>query len=250
MPVIDEQGRLFGVVNVVDALVVLVVLAVVAAGVALVAAPEDSDREPRRFATVSYDVPLDSDAATLAVGDQLLSVRGDESYEVAAVHHSVAPDGTAHVVATVPYRGSLTFGGSTVYGGQAVSVRTSDYRTKASVETLGGTDGTIATDTRSVVLRTNGSVPLAGSVSAGDAVSVGQSEVGTVRAVATRRQPEELNRTLVGLELTARTTDSVARFGGHGLRAGAPLTVVTDTAVVRGRIAAVDTTDPSAVDQG
>jgi hypothetical protein len=36
MEVIDEEGRLFGAVNVVDALVVLLVLAVVVAGAALV----------------------------------------------------------------------------------------------------------------------------------------------------------------------------------------------------------------------
>jgi len=36
MPVIDDEGRLFGAVNVVDALVVLLVLAVAVAGVALV----------------------------------------------------------------------------------------------------------------------------------------------------------------------------------------------------------------------
>jgi hypothetical protein len=41
--ILDEKGRLFGTINVVDVLVVLVVLAVVAAGVALVFGGDSSD---------------------------------------------------------------------------------------------------------------------------------------------------------------------------------------------------------------
>ena len=37
MPIIDEEGRLFGTINVVDALAVLLVIAVALAGIALVA---------------------------------------------------------------------------------------------------------------------------------------------------------------------------------------------------------------------
>ncbi|MFC6732713.1 MULTISPECIES: DUF4330 family protein [unclassified Haladaptatus] len=41
MPILDDDGRLFGVVNIIDALVVLLVLAVVAAGAALVLGPDE-----------------------------------------------------------------------------------------------------------------------------------------------------------------------------------------------------------------
>jgi hypothetical protein len=54
MPIIDEEGRLFGAVNIIDALVVLFVLAVVVAGVALVTGGGSSDGTPTR--TVVVDV--------------------------------------------------------------------------------------------------------------------------------------------------------------------------------------------------
>jgi hypothetical protein len=54
MRVIDDEGRLFGAVNVIDALVVLVVLAVAVAGVALVTGGGNSGETPTR--TVVVDV--------------------------------------------------------------------------------------------------------------------------------------------------------------------------------------------------
>ncbi|MEF8886408.1 MAG: DUF4330 family protein [Haloarculaceae archaeon] len=54
MPIIDDEGRLFGTVNVIDALVVLFVLAVVVAGVALLTGGGGSDETPTR--TVVVDV--------------------------------------------------------------------------------------------------------------------------------------------------------------------------------------------------
>ena len=49
MELIDERGRLFGRVNVVDALVVLLVAAVVVAGVALVAGGSEGRIETTRY---------------------------------------------------------------------------------------------------------------------------------------------------------------------------------------------------------
>ncbi|WP_159904884.1 DUF4330 family protein [Salinirussus salinus] len=54
MPIIDDEGRLFGTVNIIDALVVLFVLAVVVAGVALLTGGGSSDETPTR--TVVVDV--------------------------------------------------------------------------------------------------------------------------------------------------------------------------------------------------
>jgi len=57
MDVIDEQGRLFGTVNVIDALVVLVVLSTVVAGAALVVGQE-SPAEPREITIAAQTPPV------------------------------------------------------------------------------------------------------------------------------------------------------------------------------------------------
>lgn len=80
MKIIGEKGRLFGVLNIIDALVILLVVAVMAAGVALVTGVQGEPNEPEstRYATISYTVPLESDAATLKDGETLTTIRGDE----------------------------------------------------------------------------------------------------------------------------------------------------------------------------
>jgi len=57
MDIVDEQGRLFGTVNVIDALVVLVVLSTVVAGMALVLEEEPS-REPHEVTVGVQTVPV------------------------------------------------------------------------------------------------------------------------------------------------------------------------------------------------
>ena len=80
MPVLDDEGRLFGAVNVVDALVVLFVLAVVVAGVALVTgADDDSAAEPEP----------ETRTVVVQTGDQ-------PEYVVDAIE--AGPVGTANVV--------------------------------------------------------------------------------------------------------------------------------------------------------
>lgn len=63
MPVIDEEGRLFGVVNVIDAMAVVFVLALVVAGVSLVSA---GDETATHEVTVRTTVPpWHADAITI-----------------------------------------------------------------------------------------------------------------------------------------------------------------------------------------
>ena len=257
MEVIDEKGRLFGVVNVVDALVVLVVLAMVIAGTALVMGGEENDTSgeptepaPQRYATIAYDVPVGSDGAALSTGETVNVTNGGESYTVADVYRSFTPNGTAYVVAIVEYRGTLTAGGSTVYGGENLALSTDAYRLRAEVLSVGDDEGTIPTTTRRVVLEANVSSAVADAIEAGDTADVGNTQVATVTAVD--RQDGEGNRVhvRVGVELTAWDREPVPAFDGSALRVGNRVTILTDTVTIPGTVAAVGTDDPSAVASG
>ncbi|AHG01020.1 hypothetical protein HALLA_13330 [Halostagnicola larsenii XH-48] len=80
MPLIDDDGNLFGVVNVVDALVVLVLLAVLVAGAALVvngggsaSVSADPDEPETRYATVELGDQPDYVVEQLSEGDTALA---------------------------------------------------------------------------------------------------------------------------------------------------------------------------------
>lgn len=251
MDLIDEQGRLFGAVNVVDALVVLVVLAVLVAGVALVTGgddpDEDTDPEPRRYAVVAFDVPLESDAAMLADGDTLSSVGGGDSFSVADVYRGFTPNGSAHVVAKLAYRGELNVGGSTVYGGDSVDLTTGSYRVDGQVLGVNRTNDSITTDSRRVVLVTTVSSTVADAIEEGDVARYGGEELATVTAVDRTDVGVDRARILVGAELTVWDREPVAAFDGSPLRVGNRVTLVTDTVTIPGRLAAVGTDDPATV---
>lgn len=94
---IDDKGRLFGVVNIIDAFVVLFMVAVVVAGVAVVSGSSGADAEEERSVTVvvGSEVPAyvsdalaDVDADRLAnvtvVGEQTNATTGRQYHRVHA----------------------------------------------------------------------------------------------------------------------------------------------------------------------
>lgn len=256
MDIIDEKGRVFGVVNVVDALVVLVVLALIVAGVALVTGGtgeepgSGTEPQPTRYATVSFEVPHGSDAATLAPDDTLSVIEGSESFAVRDVYRSFTPDGAVHVVATIGSEGSLTVDESPIYGGDTVGMTTGSYRVDADVLTVNRTSGEIPTTSRQVVLTTNVTGTVANAIDSGDTATIGDTEVASVTGVDRRETESGERRVLVGLELTVWDSEPVPAFDGSSLRVGNQVTVVTDHVTIPGRVAAVGTDDPGDVSSG
>ena len=87
MELIDEDGRLFGVVNVIDALVVLLVLAVAVAGIALLQSSQETPKQPgqsnestiptvTQYATIDLGNVPSFVAAHIENGDELTTKNG------------------------------------------------------------------------------------------------------------------------------------------------------------------------------
>jgi len=251
MEIIDEKGRLFGVVNVVDALVVLLVLAVVAAGVALVVGGNDSpadagdenDTEATRYATLSYTVPYESAAATLNNDDSLQAVEGDEAYNVSDVYRSFTPDGSVHVVARVAYEEEFTANDERLYGGQELPVTTGAYRVTANTVAVNQSTAAIPTETVPVVLSANVSSSVAETVEPGQQATIGNDTVATIESVRRGETNGDRQQLWLGVELRAWDRSTGPVFDGQSLRVDNPVTVVTDRAVVRGRLHEVGTTE-------
>ncbi|QIO20887.1 DUF4330 family protein [Haloarcula sp. JP-L23] len=244
--IIDENGALFGRVNVVDAVVVLVVLTVLLAGTALVLDRGNSDvsnTKPTKYATVSYAVPLTSGAAAIESGETLDPAPTGEPLEVVGVTRSFAPGGEAHVVSRVAYTGPLSaqwvWGDGIVrddtrplYGGDETAVIANGYRTRADVLAVNQTTATLPTSRVSVVISVNESV--ARSVETGATARVDDHTVATVERVGDG--PAADGKRAVTLELRTWARDGTPWFGGSPLRVDNRVTVVTDDAVVSGRL--------------
>lgn len=247
MPLVDSKGRLFGLVNVVDLLVVVVVLGVAVASLALLVGSSNEEDpapvvEPQRYATLSFQAPLESDAAEIQVGDTLSSNGGDV-LEVVDLHRTFNATGSAHLTVRGAYRGDLTDGNGPVYGGDVVDLTTARYRVYATVLSVNETDRPIPTRTVPVVLAINTSSPVERYLQPDQEIQLGGETVATVRTI---RDPGSASaRLLVGVDLRAWDRGGTAVFGGRALRVGTPVTLVTDEVVLRGRVHELDTTEPS-----
>jgi len=251
MEVLDDSGRLFGVVNVVDALVVLFVVAVAVAGAALVFGGDgSSEPEETNFAIVEYTVSANSMVEYGGVNATLTPVDGGDSFAVREATHSTTPNGSVHVVASLSYAGTPDVGTATVEPGSTHDMRAGRYTPAVTFLRVNRSSDALATTQRSVVLAVNESKQVAHAVSPGTQLTVGNQTVGEIVSVAANPDGPESRAELIGIDVTAYSQGETAWFGGRAVRVNNRLTVVTDDAVVTGRIYRVGTADAAAAVEG
>lgn len=216
MEIIDEDGRLFGAVNVVDALVVLVVFAVALAGIALVAGGETADTETRH---VTLDLGTQPEFVTdqIDAGDTSTLENQFGNMTIADLYLSPSPSGVrATVRVAVTGRATedqFTFDGEPLRIGRRLMFQNDTYVVNGTIQRL-GTETDLATRERSVVLRDTVPTDVARSINSSDAIQVSGETVATVDDVAAYDAENSSRRTLY-VEATLQTLVSgdTARFG-------------------------------------
>jgi hypothetical protein len=252
MDVIDSEGRLFGVVNIIDAFVVLVVVAVVAAGVALVlGGPDDTDTSDSgsntvevgtTHATLDFGTQSDAVADALDEGDSY-SPGGQNTLTITDVYLAPREEGT-HVLARVELRGTTTDTGtvSTSYDGapprlgRSLSVTTDRYGVSGTIRAVGGGPTLNSTTTRAVIRAT---VPseTARRLTAGTRTRVGGRVVATVRNVSVFEADSVDERRVVMLaELRTYWLGDRQYYGGTALARDASVTLPLGDGMVSGQI--------------
>ena len=253
MEVLDDSGRLFGMVNVVDALVVLFVVAVAVAGAALVFGGDGAagtEPEQTNHAIVEYTLPANSMVEYGGVNATLTPVDGGDSFGVREATHSTTPDGSVHVVASVAYDGTPDVGSATAEPGSTHDMRAGRDTPAVTFLRVNRSSDALATTQRSVVLAVNESKQVAHAVSPGTQLTIGNQTVGEIVSVAANPDGPESRAELIGIDVTAYSQGDTAWFGGRAIRVNNRLTVVTDDAVVTGRIYRVGTADTAAAAEG
>lgn len=246
MPVIDEQGRLFGRINVIDATIVLFVVAVVAfAGVALLlpqsAPPTDTDDGERRYATLAFNTTPEVVADEVEVNDTLSLYLGTGSLDVADVHFTPTPEGM-RVYARVGYPSDdppRTNDGAFL-ANTGINVRSSDYQLAGQILATNESDGTLDVGQTSVVLTGNASNATAAAIDADDELAIGEETLVSITDVSTEAMANS-SRKYVRITATLETIrlGQDRLFGGHTIRVGETLPLVTDQYVVAGEVARI-----------
>ena len=232
MDVLDEQGRLFGRVNVVDALVVLFALTIVLAGAALVYGDGPGD-EPRDTMHVTL-VSENTSATALDRGDidlesgTLAGTRRGTTAIITDVHRTAGP----RMYLRVALDGTRTddgfrFEDEPVRIGDTVVV--ANDRTRATTRIIErDVAPTFSTTTTSVTLEATVRRPVAEAVTAGDEVTVGPSTVATVNDAGTTIENDTHSHLTVSLALETRVLDSNPYYAGRPVRLGRTIGIETD----------------------
>lgn len=225
---IDEKGRIFGRVNVIDALVVLFVLAVVAAGASLVLGGEDSPSDTvTRHATVDLGTQSTTTAALVSTGD--VTVSGADA-QVTDVYRT-PDDGGVNVLVRVALDGKPTDDGFRAAGtiirhGTTLTLSTSEYELQGNVARMA--DGPeFETITARATIAANVTDDLASTIREGDTQTVAGTPIATVTGVETRSVNRTYSRVRVTIAAETISTGDTYEFGGEPLRMGRQLTFGT-----------------------
>lgn len=280
MNVLDEDGDLFGVLNVIDALVGLLVIAVAVAGaslllesplaiiatvlaiivgmVAVINVIPDPDTSTNGPQTMTLPATLDLGAQPRAI-IQELSVGDTDSpttsstIEITDIH--VAPNESeteaARVLLGVTLQGppatsetdTIAYGGHPPRVGRNLTIETASYEVTGTLRDIGDGPDLTSTD---AVLETTVPAETAATIQPGDTYTIGAQPVATVKSLTRYTTDTPANeRVLVGLTLETRHVDTTPYFGTTPVQQGANLHLQTATYTLTGTLTHVGTTTPT-----
>jgi hypothetical protein len=226
--ILDDEGRLFGLVNVVDLLVILLVLAVVAAGATLLLS--DSGQADARHVTMDLGEQPAFIAEQITAGDSFEPEGTNQSVTVTDVYRYEGEEGT-NVIVRATVRGSVTepdtseeptfqFRGTELRIGEPFSLRTSEYNVEGQLTQIQRSGESLPTQQTEFTMEATVSPSTADEIDVGDEYQVGGVTLAEITAV--QRFPASTNGSrmlLVGV--SARTIDQGGiEFDGSPLRVG------------------------------
>nr|WP_222928467.1 DUF4330 family protein [Haloplanus rubicundus] len=237
---IDDEGNLFGVINVIDALVILFVLAVVAAGAAFLLQPADSGPDlSSTHVTLDLGTQPDYLVAEINEGDTY-SPDTNTQLTITDVHLTPSGEGT-RVIVRAELQGpmedeSIVYADAPPRLGRTLDIETSRYVVSGQIREIGDSE-TLAGDTATVVLRDTMLASDAREVAVGDTIRVAGRTVATINDVAAYATDNGVER-VVFVEATLQThhEQGQPQFGGNPLRRGQVVPLSTGDYTYNGRV--------------
>lgn len=246
---IDVEGRLFGRINIIDALVVLLVAAVVVAGVALIGAFDSSDRT-MRYATIELGEQPGYLAQQITPGDEMTVPGQPDNLTVTDVYVGPGADGNATVIvraavvgqaiSTEDGRSRVEFAGESLRVGRSLTLETTEYEVSGRIIDLSSEGSTLPTGDMQVLVNTNLTPTAVAQLQEADTGMIGGRQVGQITSVTVLPSSDpDLQPVMVGLEVPTIERRGSHWFGSERLRIGAPVTFDTGTYSFEGDITTI-----------
>lgn len=243
MKVIDEDGNLFGVVNVIDALVVLLVLAVVVAGASFVLRPAPAPEEPEtttQYATLDLGTHPDYVASLVEPGENIsfggqseLTITDVYATEVNRNQHVLARVALEDVAGTSPFE----FAGDPLRINRELTLTTPQYRVAGNIVSVSDAGSELPLTETQVVLRSTVPSEAAADIDVGDTYTVNNRTLGTVESVSVYGTDNpNVNTVYVGVSYVTYERSSTPRFAGTVVEDGATLPFRTDSYEFSGKV--------------
>jgi len=246
--VIDEEGRLFGVINVIDALVVLLVVAVVAAGLALVV-PSGETAETR-YATIDLGAQPEYKADQITEGDRWNIAGSPDDLTITDVFAAPRTDGQRDVVIRAAINGTVVnpqaeatenppieFAGAPLRFGRGLQIETTQYVVEGTITDVSADEQIGTPTTRNVVVQATGvSETRANRLGEGMTEILGDTETATVTSVQTESAEEGVDVSLVLTLNVQEQPDGTVLFRGERLRFDQTLTLELGGTIIEGQV--------------
>jgi hypothetical protein len=259
MDIIDEDGRIFGVINVIDALVILLVLSVGVAGIALVTSGGESPSSSNDSASSSFGTETTTTYVTLDLGQLPTYVvseidEGDAVPPTGGINITITDTWVtprkngAQVFARLRVDGPQTDDQLSVQGGplrlgRSMKLATPEYSTKGTLIARGDSSALSVSQTE-LTITDSVAGSTAEQITRGDTLTTLNHDVGSVESVST----SEMNGT-DNQRVTLRVSVSTAEYGadrfygGKVVLPGTTVPIQTDTYRLSGRVDSVGDTD-------
>ena len=250
MEMLDERGRLFGIINVIDLFAILFALAVVVAGVALVFSGGSTDQPDLGTRYVTLDLGNQPSYVTerISAGDVAPAGNGRGNLTITDVYVTPTGGGTSSVTVRARISGELQqgedrerpvfrFDGDPLILGRQVTVETADYRASGTVTALAREGEALTVSTTEVVVSTLMPADIAATVSVGDEYRANGRTLATVesKTVYPTGNPTD-HRVHLGLSLRTISSQGRPQFGGQELGLGRSIEVSIGPYDVNGQV--------------
>lgn len=272
-PIIDEKGRVFGLVNIVDVLVILLVLAVVVGGVAVVLStdsdtgPAGDDQPPTgndtnvtddanvtnetRYVTLDFGTVPAYKSEHIDEGQRWPESANGDHFTITDVYLSGQFGDRATVVVRARVNGTYNrtsevfkYRDNPLRLGDSFQITTDAIQVGATVTAFDDEGDTLPRSNPTVTVVTTEMPQFAEAIDVGDEYRVG----GQAIAEITRVQREEIAETVreriyLDIRVVAIERGSTREFAGSALRLGTSIPFSTDRYELGGEIVAIQDSD-------
>jgi hypothetical protein len=252
MQILDDHGRLFGLINVIDLLAILFAFSLVVAGVALVFSSGSSENPElgTRYATLDLG-SQPAYVATLVREDDVVDSNPDDRENITITDvYATETDDSRHLYARVRINGTLdddtvTYDGNPLRVGRDLSLTTAEYQTDGTITAVDAKNPNLPVGEMDLLLRTTLAVADIDALRTGDEYRINGRTVATVQSVDAYRtgDPGQVQAYVGVTYHTYRASDG-PQFAGTPVREGVNLPFEVGTTAFEGEVTRVGATEP------